>query len=232
MVFVIPISSSAVQSNSETTNITDISAELSNTLLDTVMQKIQLTAEIDETCPWNNTTIPDEVIPTYDISDAVNGYIINLETNGNPTGYLMYALSSDGQADLVEFCYEGRYLIEGEPVTASSELGQETLYFAGPSSFLTKEANDYYIAGTDKKLAVDSLPQVQASMMQARLTADANLVAPSVQPYGQIVNKNEYVKNLYEPTVFVPKVLADFPGYDNHCAPLACICLLYTSRCV
>ena len=172
MILIVPISSSAVQSNSEMTNITNISTELSNTLLDKITQKIQLTIEIDETCPWDNTTAPGEVIPTYDLSDTVNGYIINLETNGNPTGYFMYALSSEGEADLVEFCYDGRYLIEGEPVTSSSELGQETLYFAGPSAFLTKEANNYYIAGTDEKIASDAIPQVQDSMMQARFTAD------------------------------------------------------------
>ena len=46
-----------------------------------------------------------EVIPTYDLDNQVNGYILNLSTDGADTGYLVYNISS-GEPVLMEFGYE------------------------------------------------------------------------------------------------------------------------------
>ena len=87
----------------ETTIDSQMKMEIPSESITSVLEN---NAEIDPTCPWNADTQVEEKIPTYDLDNQINGYILNLSTDGADTGYLVYDISSV-EPVLTEFGYDG-----------------------------------------------------------------------------------------------------------------------------
>lgn len=132
----------------ETTIDSQIEKEISSESITSVLEN---NAEIDPTCPWTADTKVQEKIPTYDLDNQVNGYILNLSTNGADTGYLVYDISS-GKPVLMEFGYEGVYSIQGKEVTKESELSQSKLIPIGMNEYVLQKGNDLYTIQTNIKV--------------------------------------------------------------------------------
>ncbi len=99
----------------------------------------------DPTCPWTENTKEDERIPTYDLDNNIVGYILNLSTNGESDGFIVYDISSS-EAIVTEFGYDGVYLIEDEEVTNKSKLGNSKLIPVGMNEYLVVNGNEIYTA--------------------------------------------------------------------------------------
>lgn len=129
-----------------------------------IEEVIQCNSDIDPTCPWTQDTQVKETIPTYDLDNNVSGYILNLSTNGNDTGYMVYDISS-GEPVLAEFGYEGVYSIQGEEVTKKSELGQSKLIPVGMNEYVLQRGNDLYTLKTNTKIT-DKKDKIQNILEQ------------------------------------------------------------------
>ena len=116
----------------------------------------------DPACQWTSDTIIKETIPTYDLDNNINGYILNLSTDGINTGYMVYDISSD-EPILIEFGYNGVYSIQGEEVTQESELGQSKLVPVGMNEWVLQDSNDIYTIKTHKKIT-DQKEEIQKSI--------------------------------------------------------------------
>ena len=104
---------------------------------------IQSNYEIDSTCSWTKDTKADEAIPTFDLENNVIGYIFNLFTNGNPTGYIVYDTSTENPI-VIEFGYNGVYSIQGQEVTKNNNLGRLKLIRIGMEDYLLQIGDDLY----------------------------------------------------------------------------------------
>ena len=126
---------------------------------ESIMEVVEENSNIDPTCPWTADTQVKEVIPTYDLDNQVNGYILNLSTDGADTGYLVYNISS-GEPVLMEFGYEGVYSIQGEEVTQDSKLGKSKLIPVGINEYVLQKGNDLYTVQTNTKIT-DQKEEIQ-----------------------------------------------------------------------
>lgn len=53
------------------------------------LNHIQTIQQIDDTTTWTPNTQVTQTISMYDINGQINGYIFNLSTDGNKTGYII-----------------------------------------------------------------------------------------------------------------------------------------------
>ncbi|MFR1478928.1 MAG: hypothetical protein ACLSB9_26130 [Hydrogeniiclostridium mannosilyticum] len=83
-----------------------------------VFSSILPRAEADASCTWNERTQVASCIPTYDLSGSLNGCVLNLQTDGAATGYMVYSFSG-AEACLVQFGYDGVYCVQGEVLGAA-----------------------------------------------------------------------------------------------------------------
>lgn len=135
---------------------------------------IQSSYANDSTCSWNKDTVVDESIPTYDLDNNVNGYILNLSTNGKSTGYIVYDTSAN-ELVIVEFGYNNVYTIQGEKVTKETDLGRSKLIPVGMDEYLLQSGTELYTV-KNKTNVTD-----QKSKFQQAVKEKEESIAASVQ---------------------------------------------------
>lgn len=105
------------------------------------------------TTKWNGNTKPANIIKTYDIDGNVNAYIINLQTDGRKSGYILAEVYTEEEPNISEFGFTGEYIIpSGEK---ASRCGKEKLYYAGNRCFFKKSGNKMYDLWEDSKIEID-----------------------------------------------------------------------------
>ncbi|CDZ23243.1 hypothetical protein CCDG5_0099 [[Clostridium] cellulosi] len=102
------------------------------------------------TTKWNGNTKPANIIKTYDIDGNVNAYIINLQTDGRKSGYILAEVYTEEEPNISEFGFTGEYIIpSGEK---ASRCGKEKLYYAGNRCFFKKAVIKCMTCGKTVKL--------------------------------------------------------------------------------
>lgn len=189
-----------------------------------VFSSILPRAEADASCTWNERTQVASCIPTYDLSGSLNGCVLNLQTDGAATGYMVYSFSG-AEACLVQFGYDGVYCVQGE-VLKAPQAGEKVL-FVGLDTYLKEKNGNYYdlASGTalqKAQLAEARLQMAESAMRTAELGENpaALRAARSAGQTRQVVYEAVDVKNLWYPD-FVPFTMNQFSYYDKHCTPVA-----------
>ena len=81
---------------------------------------IKMIQQIDDTTTWTPNTQVTQTISMYDINGQINGYIFNLSTDGNKTGYIIVDKRS-GTPCVSAFGYdEAFFTANGIPDTQAS----------------------------------------------------------------------------------------------------------------
>lgn len=107
---------------------------------------IQSQAANDQTSTWSKKTKIANKFYTYDMNKNVNGVIFNLTTNDKKSGYMRYFVNPKNyNIDLVEFGYDGEYLIEGKTLD----------HFNNRTKIISLGSLDYYININDEIFTVD-----------------------------------------------------------------------------
>lgn len=211
----------------ETTIGSQIEKEIPSESITSVLEN---NAEIDPTCPWTTDTQVQEVIPTYDLDNQINGYILNLSTDATNTGYLVYDISS-GEPVLTEFGYEGVYSIQGEEVTKKSELGKSKLIPVGINEYVLQKGNDLYTIKTNTKIT-DQKDEIQKVVKQKE-TDIADYIqskqrASTLSTRAQEIYSSVSVPNLFQ-FGYYPVTFKFFEGHVSGnlgCTPIAGINML------
>lgn len=168
---------------------------------DYITSVIQSNSDIDPTCPWTENTQVQEVIPTYDLDNNVSGYILNLSTDGNNTGYMVYDISS-GEAVLTEFGYENVYTIQGEEVTQKSKLGQSKLIPVGMNEYVLQRDNDLYTIKTNTKIT-DKKDEIQTALERKETNiaeyVQSEQMASALSTRAQEIYTSVSLPNLWKP---------------------------------
>lgn len=194
-----------------------------------VFSSILPRAEADASCTWNERTQVASCIPTYDLSGSLNGCVLNLQTDGAATGYMVYSFSG-AEACLVQFGYDGVYCVQGE-VLKAPQAGEKVL-FVGLDTYLKEKNGNYYdlSSGTalqKAQLAEARLQMAESAMRTAELGENpaALRAARSAGQTRQVVYEAVDVKNLWYPD-FVPFTRYSIAQDDYHCAPIAAMNLM------
>ena len=181
------VSAFAADASSSTNQTSKI--EISTFTNDFINQEIQTNIP---GITWKKSTSISEIIPTYDLNEYVNGYIINLSTEGKPTGYIL--VSYDDTYYIDEFGFDGVYSISGQPVTNQSTLGKQKLIYTGNADFLTPKDNAYYYLNDNVKLTltkaeINKIYQQNKKNTYAYREAISSTITPNTS--GRIVKLNE-----------------------------------------
>ena len=203
---------------------------------ESIMEVVEENSNIDPACPWTADTQVQETIPTYDLDNQVNGYILNLSTDGADTGYLVYNISS-GEPVLMEFGYEGVYSIQGEEVTQDSKLGKSKLIPVGINEYVLQKGNDLYTVQTNTKIT-DQKEEIQ-KVLEEKETNIAEYVqseqmASSLSTRNQEIYSSVSLPNLFSGnhTPITMKQHTDSSGYQPSCAAICNVNMLkYWREC-
>jgi hypothetical protein len=109
----------------------------------------EIVSHVKETS-WTANTRPSEIVRTYDLDNNVNAYIINLETDNKPTGYLLIEAFTADSPNIMEFGYSGVYYITDDNCFA--ELKSKRLIYIGNRGFITDADGEYRDAHDNQKI--------------------------------------------------------------------------------
>ena len=200
------------------------------------LQKISDCILQDPTCAWSADTMISEVVITYDLMNDINGYIFNLTTNGNDSGYIFVNCMTD-MPGIAEFGYTGKYYILERQDDFSKT---QKLLYLGSRAFAYRQNGQLYAAETGTRINVSNSDLVRAYNTMAAELEEA-LVTESRQTLSasatsQIIYSSHNVLNAYYPNSgtqrLQPVTTGDFPEYSGHCASVCVTNLLtYWQQC-
>lgn len=93
---------------------------------------------------WTVNTKPSDITETYDIDGNVNAYIVNLQTNNKPSGYMLIEAFTDGEPNIMEFGYIGAYYLTSNK--HFTYLKNKKIVYVGNGGFYTELNGQYYDA--------------------------------------------------------------------------------------
>ena len=203
---------------------------------ESIMEVVEENSNIDPTCPWTADTQVKEVIPTYDLDNQVNGYILNLSTDGADTGYLVYNISS-GEPVLMEFGYEDVYTIQGEEVTEESELGQSKLIPIGMNEYVLQKGNELYTIQTNANIT-NQKEEIQQVLEEKETNiseyVQSEQMASTLSTRNQEIYSSVSIPNLFTSN-HIPITMqqhADSSGKQPSCAAVCTVNMLkYWHEC-
>ncbi len=203
-------------------------------LIQEAQSMIDRQAAYDETSSWTDATKIETLIPTFDLEDQLNGVIINLATEGKMSGYLRVALDpSTGAWDMMEFGYDGEYLIDGHSMQEFSSSDENRLVFSGLLRAYRKEQDrlfsmDRTVDCTDEKAEIEA--SIQHMYRQVNESGTRLFSSRSALSKEQVVYSNKYVANLWKEG-YLPVVMEDFSS-EGVCAPTCGVNILkYWHEC-
>jgi len=136
------------------------------------MQMVQMVDSDDIDCPWNDTTLISSMLPLYDHNGVVNGYIYNLSTDGQDTGYIQLFYKDDVYS-LLGFAYEGRHYIENmiraytQKATSRHDLQETKIVYAGGMDYFLKQSSGvYYDLSNQAEIPADQMTEIQDNYAQ------------------------------------------------------------------
>lgn len=148
---------------------------------------------------WNNTTTISNIVPTYNIDNIINGYIVSLDTENISTGYIQI-VSEGVSMQIISFSLEGEH--------HTSTLNNNELYYLGNLKFAYKTNDTNYKLLTNEEVyfTLEDLEEMATDVVIKR--------SKSVTPY----NAHTLVSNFQTATMVK---VGDFSGYNEHCSPTA-----------
>lgn len=148
---------------------------------------------------WNNTTTISNIVPTYNIDNIINGYIVSLDTENISTGYIQI-VSEGVSMQIISFSFEGEH--------HTSTLNNNELYYLGNLKFAYKTNDTNYKLLTNEEVyfTLEDLEEMATDVVIKR--------SKSVTPY----NAHTLVSNFQTATMVK---VGDFSGYNEHCSPTA-----------
>lgn len=186
---------------------------------------------------WNDSTQIAETVYTYDTDGYINGYIFNLETNGEESGYIVLDALDYNLMNVTAFGLENKYHLTDEELFP--ELENRAIVNNGLLDYCYKKNNKYYDAesGTEltatktelkevraESIAITNELKAEAEVKRAEAAAKANsgISTYSYNPGGNIPDDYVAEVNLHNLDNFTPYSTGDFIS-RNHCAPTAAI---------
>ena len=183
-------------------------------------------SEADE-CPWNTDTLVSEIVPVYGTNNLINGYILNLETVGEETGYVFIDTVIKSEPEIIQFGFDDEYYLTDNNIFP--ELETKRIVYLGMDLFAYKEKGKYYKAQTGERIT-ENVNKIRKDWedsiesLAGDLEASNNYVSLMVSypPSGSGIS-GTYVDGIWSGTEFEPWTMDTFEGlgsgYTNHCAP-------------
>ena len=185
-----------------------------------VRNLIQYEAEADPTCTWDDRTTVADITRLYNLDDQEIGYIFNLKTGQENTGYVLVN-TENATPDIFEYGYDDEYYLTDE--NQFPHLKDEKLCYLGLRNFVYGESEQYYAAETGEKLEVSKseLKALSQSLKSPFHSIMSEQRAPAAT--NQVIYESVNVPNLWANSNysrnFIPYIMNDFEGYINHCGP-------------
>lgn len=184
---------------------------------------------------WNDSTQIAETVYTYDTDGYINGYIFNLETNGEESGYIVLDALDYNLMNVTAFGLENKYHLTDEELFP--ELENRAIVNNGLLDYCYKKNNKYYDAesGTEltatktelkevraESIAITNELKAEAEVKRAEAAAKANsgISTYSYNPGGNIPDDYVAEVNLHNLESFRPWEMDDFSslGVNDHCS--------------
>lgn len=167
----------------------------------------------DKTCRWTSSTKAGEIINTYDLDGNINGFIINLKTNGKDSGYVVIN-NDENNPSISEFGYDNKYYLQQNPKFNNIKgkkiinLGNEN-YFYIDNSIL----KDAY---TEEDVS-SYIPKLKSQYDEYKLNTTNNSAASinsikntAISPLPQVIFSSYSLPQLWVPTTYTPLTVDDF----------------------
>ena len=180
---------------------------------------------------WNDSTQIAETVYTYDTDGYINGYIFNLETNGEESGYIVLDALDYNLMNVTAFGLENKYHLTDEELFP--ELEYRAIVNNGLLDYCYKKNNKYYDAesGTELTATKTELKEVHAENIaitnQIKIQSEIQKAENSIKLAS--ADEYEYLELVQE--VNLPNIesfrvwtMNDFRfngKFDNHCGPTA-----------
>ena len=192
------------------------------------------TVSDDSRTTWTKDTQFSEITCTYDVDGNVNAYIINLQTDGKETGYILIEAFSAGVPNVMEFGYDGVYYLTDEK--HFKDLDSQKIIYTGDRGFYTVSDGQYYIAENHKKTSL-SKADIKSDYTEKRNLAnnyraksDGQVIAAESQINGigtsMVQASSSNVVTVPNLTQLVASTEDDFDNLDGDCAEVCGINLL------
>lgn len=175
---------------------------------------------------WNDSTQIAETVYTYDTDGYINGYIFNLETNGEESGYIVLDALDYNLMNVTAFGLENKYHLTDKELFP--ELENRAIVNNGLLDYCYKKNNKYYDAesGTELTATKTELKEVRAENIaitnQIKIQSEIQKAENSIKLAS--ADEYEYLELVQE--VNLPNIESfrvwtmndfRFNGEKNHC---------------
>lgn len=189
------------------------------------------TISFDHTTSWTKNTQPSEIVKTYDTDNNVNAYIINLKTNGKPTGYMLIEAFTSGEPNIMEYGYSGVYYLTDKRF---ENLKTKKIVYTGNRDFYVESSGQYCNAEDNIKTSLTKENIKNGYLYKARLENQYLAIASATSAKAATLKTmaatsvSATVPYLNKLTPYTMDELAKCsPVYvTNHCGPTAGMNLL------
>lgn len=189
--------------------------------------------KIDNNINWNDRTKVFQVVSTYDLEGRLNGFIVNLTTDQKDSGFIkLEILPNNGNADITEFSYDGRYKIDGVDIKDYALSSKDKIISSGFLKYYVKCDDDILSMNKKKNLSheikeIKKRINAHYDLLEKQTSMKNSAISTSGK---QIVYTNKYVKNLYEKK-YEPVIMQEMSS-GPVCAPTCGVSMLkYWNNC-